>query len=194
MDWIATVSPFEIKMPPARLPYTVASSTGEDDGYSAEIELVNPGPGCKGWRSQEYCIYPQELVLRLEQRSVVERIQFLVHNTMIPSSTEIHLGDTTDPNDDAPDVRKAMFMEVGRVEWNDNKENRFKGRQLQTVELAAGAAMRVNFVKFIIKKNHINRYNEYNQAWMENVKLQTGKRYLQNCSATVAVSLLSRLG
>ena len=172
----------------------MVSSTGEDDGYSAEIELVNPGPGCKGWRSQEYCIYPQELVLRLEQRSVVERIQFLVHNTMIPSSTEIHLGDTTDPNDDAPDVRKAMFMEVGRVEWNDNKENRFKGRQLQTVELAAGAAMKVNFVKFIIKKNHINRYNEYNQAWMENVKLQTGKRYLQNCSATVAVSLLSRLG
>merc|ERR1719507_842905 len=72
----------------------------------------------------------------------------------------------SDPNDDAPDVRRAMFMEVGRVEWNDNKENRFKGRQLQTVELAAGAAMKVNFVKFIIKKNHINRYNEYNQARM----------------------------
>ena len=123
--------------------------------------------GCKGWRSQEYCIYPQELVLRLEQRSVVERIQFLVHNTMIPSSTEVHLGDTLDPNDDAPDVRKAMFMEVGRVDWNDNKENRFKGRQLQTVELAAGAAMKVNFVKFVIKKNHINRFNEYNQARME---------------------------
>ena len=31
-------------MPPARLPYTVVSSTGEDDGYSAEIELVKPGP------------------------------------------------------------------------------------------------------------------------------------------------------
>ena len=151
-------------MPLMRLPFTVVSSTGEDDGYSAEIELVAPGPGCKGWRSQEYCIYPQELVLRLEERSVVERIQFLVHNTMIPSSTDILVGDVSDPNEDAPDLRKAMFIEVGRVDWNSNNENRLKGRQLQTVELSNGAAMKVYFVKFVIKKNHINRYNEYNQV------------------------------
>ena len=151
-------------MPPRRLSFTVVSSTGEDDGYSAEIELVAPGPGCKGWRSQEYCIYPQELTLRLEERSVVERIQFLVHNTMIPSSTDVLLGDVSDPNEDAADLRKASFIEVGRVDWNSNKENRFKGRQLQTVELSNGAAMKVNFVKLIIKKNHINRYNEYNQV------------------------------
>ncbi len=169
-------------MPPARLSYTVVSCDSDDDGYSAATELIKPGPACKGWRSQEYCLYPQvlglsaifgcslpisplvqELVLQLEKRSVVERIQFLVHNTMIPSSTIIHLGDVGDPNDDAPDFRKALYMEVGRVDWNNNKENRFRGRQLQTVELA-GAAMKARFIRLTVKKNHINRYNEYNQV------------------------------
>jgi hypothetical protein len=46
-------------MPPCRLPFTVVSSSGDDDGYSAETELTTPGPACKGWRSQEYCLYPQ---------------------------------------------------------------------------------------------------------------------------------------
>jgi hypothetical protein len=106
----------------------------------------------------------------LEKRCVVERIQFLVHNTMIPSSTEIHLGDMADPNDDAPDVRKAMFLEVGRVDWNNNKENKFRGRQMQTVELSA-AAMKARFVKLVIKKNHINRFNEYNQVCIKLVEI-----------------------
>ncbi len=45
-------------MRPTRLPFIVAHCGSEDDGHLA-TELLQPGPGCKGWRSAQYCIFPQ---------------------------------------------------------------------------------------------------------------------------------------
>jgi len=47
-----------LNMAPTRLTFSVAHCSSEDDGHLAS-ELLSPGPGCKGWRSAQYCIYPQ---------------------------------------------------------------------------------------------------------------------------------------
>ncbi len=61
----------------------------------------------------------QELVLQLETRCRVVRLQVLVHNNMIPASTEVLVGDlASKPEEDAGeavDLRKALFASMGNV-------------------------------------------------------------------------------
>ena len=40
------------------LKYSVAKVSSEDDEYSTS-ELLSPGPSCKGWVTDKYCVYPQ---------------------------------------------------------------------------------------------------------------------------------------
>ena len=85
---------------------------------------------------------------------------------MIPSKVEFQLGDS--PNlDDAPDLRKALFFPMGEVDLSNNKENGYKGRQMQTIEIStAGASFPAKglFLKLLLKKNHLVKRNEYNQV------------------------------
>ncbi len=156
-------------MRPVRIPYTVAHCGSEDDLHLAS-ELLQPGPGCKGWRSAQYCIFPQELVLQLGARSEVTRLQVMAHNCMIPSSMEVLVGDLASKpaaggGDEPVDLRKALFASMGTVEWADNRETNFSGRQMQVIDLeGGGGSNRGLFLKLVLRRNHINRENEYNQV------------------------------
>lgn len=55
---------------------------GEDSKYRL-TELNFHGPTVKGWRSERNCIYPQEIVLKLEKKCVINKIQILAHQFMI---------------------------------------------------------------------------------------------------------------
>ena len=135
--------------------FKAVACSSDDEGYSAS-ELQDPSPSSKGWRSDQYCTYPQEIVLQLEKRSNLDRIQIMTHNTMIPSSAEIFLGDVPNKDEAAADPSRVMYMSLGSVSWSNNKDFGFKGRQMQTVEFAGGTP-RGLFVKLVLKKNHINR-------------------------------------
>ena len=60
-------------MPPVRLPFRVVHASSEADGHNAS-ELTSPGPACKGWRSAEYCIYPQVRVRIVHCYYIIQRI------------------------------------------------------------------------------------------------------------------------
>lgn len=55
---------------------------GEDPKYRL-TELNTHGPIVKGWQSRKNCEYPQEIVLHLEKRCVLNKIQILAHQYMI---------------------------------------------------------------------------------------------------------------
>lgn len=46
-------------------------------------ELNNHGPTVKGWRSSKNCEYPQQLVLKLNETTVIQQIQILAHQYLI---------------------------------------------------------------------------------------------------------------
>lgn len=54
----------------------------EDPKYKAS-ELNTHGPTVKGWQSTKNCEYPQELILKLEKRCSLHKIQFLAHQYLI---------------------------------------------------------------------------------------------------------------
>jgi centrosomal protein CEP104 len=42
-----------------------------------------------GWQSQRFCVYPQELVLQFPCLVHLKQVQFLVHQSKIPSRIEL---------------------------------------------------------------------------------------------------------
>ena len=116
-------------------------------------------------------IIVQELTLQLKNRAAIDRIQFLSHSQFIPKSVSIEVGDVSSDRDN-PDLNKAIFMPVGDISFlnGNEKGSTGRGRQLQTVEFGGGQnnttkdMIKVTFVKFILKQNHFNRQNQYNQV------------------------------
>jgi len=116
--------------------------------------------------------------LQLKNRAAIDRIQFLSHNRFIPKSISIELGDVSSDRDN-PDLNKAMFMPVGDITFLNGKDkgSTDRGRQLQTVEFGGGQnnnpkdMIKVTFIKFILKQNHFNRQNQYNQVSLMGVSI-----------------------
>ena len=40
------------------LKYNIVKVSSEEEDYPAS-ELLSPGPDCKGWVTEKYCVYPQ---------------------------------------------------------------------------------------------------------------------------------------
>ena len=120
----------------------------------------------------------QELILQLKNRAAIDRIQLLSHNTCITKSVLIEVGDVSVDRDN-PHVSKAMFIPVGEVSFLNGYEqdSTVKGRQLQTIEFGGSQSngtknmIKVTFVKLILRQNHFNRENQYNQVKMQGITI-----------------------
>jgi len=165
--WIAFPS---IIMETKIVPFRVVFATSEDDEDHEANELLAPGPDSRGWATSTYCIYPQELVLQLESRTHVERIQFMSSLNMVATCVEILLGEEPGYQDD-PDFKKAKFMSVGQVKFQNPAKRELKGRQLQTIELQGNEKLRVSFIKFSLKNNYDHKGNQFNQVGLMGVSV-----------------------
>ena len=113
----------------------------------------------------------QELILQLKNRAAIDRIQLLSHNKIIPKSVLIEVGDVSVDRDN-PHVSKAMFIPIGEVPFMNgyDQASAIKGRQLQTIEFGGSQSngtknmIKVTFVKLILRQNHFNRENQFNQV------------------------------
>lgn len=154
---------------PSRSEFRVVEVSSEEDGHKA-AELLEVGPQAKGWISAKFCIFPQVLVLALERRSSIEKIQLLNHPSLIPTKVEIHIGDV--PKGREVDPKKAYFMHLGDLEMDNNKSNDHTARQMQSVEVSSGAKpCPVLFVKLVFHKNYQNKKNQYNQVALAGVNI-----------------------
>ena len=122
----------EISVMPARLGYRVVQVSSEEEGYRGS-QLVETGPQAKGWLTAKYCIYPQSLVLALDKRTTVDKLQIMGQPWAVTTRLEIWIGDV--PKGSEVDVNKAYFMKVGEFAMESNEDNDFTARQLQCVEV-----------------------------------------------------------
>ncbi|CAG2208797.1 CEP104 [Mytilus edulis] len=106
----------------------------------------------------QYCLYPQDIVLQLDQRCRLRKIQILSHQYLIATKIEFFVGDV--PEDMSPNLENARYTRLGYVSLSDNEKTGFKARELKSVHVdAVGLYLKLN-----IHKNHINKYNIYNQV------------------------------
>ena len=67
-----------------------------------------------------FCLYPQEIVLQLEQTVRVRMIQLLSHHTMVPTKIEFFTGTKYRP------THHSTFTRLGYVSFSDNKATGYK--------------------------------------------------------------------
>ena len=83
---------------------------------------------------------------------------------MVSSTIDILVGDDT-KNPDAPEYKKAKFLHLGEINFDDPMEKSFDGRQMQTIELLQGNdVLKVSFLKLLLKQNFMHKKNEFNQV------------------------------
>ncbi|XP_015192654.2 centrosomal protein of 104 kDa isoform X1 [Lepisosteus oculatus] len=142
---------------PHKIGFVVVSSSGHEDNYNAK-ELMVHAPTVNGWRSARFCPYPQEITLQLVERCRIRKLQLLAHQYMISAKIEFYISDSL-PESFSPNP-SDRFCRLGYVSLSDNEKTGFKARELKSVHVDAVGT----YLKLIFHKNHINRYNLYNQV------------------------------
>ena len=108
--------------------------------------------------------------MQLDARTVIEKIQLMSHSFMVSSSMEILLGD--DPNtSEEPQYKRAEYISLGEVKFDDPSSSQLKGRQLQTIEVQGNDRLKVSFVRLILKHFHFDKRNELNQVGLMGVSV-----------------------
>ena len=108
--------------------------------------------------------------MQLDTRTVIERIQVMSHSFMVSSSMEIYLGEDPNTSED-PQYKRAQYIFLGEVKFEDPSSSPLKGRQLQTIEVQGNDRLKVSFVRLILKHFHFDKRNELNQVGLMGVSI-----------------------
>ncbi|XP_041061791.1 centrosomal protein of 104 kDa isoform X4 [Carcharodon carcharias] len=142
---------------PHKIGFVTISSSGHEDGYNSN-ELMVHAPTVNGWRSPRFCLYPQEIVLQMVERCRIRKLQLLAHQYLISTKIEFYISDNLPDHLGSHHVEK--FHRLGYVSLSDNQKTGFKARELKSVHVDAIG----QYLKLTFHKNHVNRYNLYNQV------------------------------
>ena len=147
-----------------KIKFQVVYATGSDEDYSSSA-LENHGPTVKGWRSERFCVFPQELVLQFPSPIRVRKLQLLSHQFLIARKVELFIGNCRQGTD--PNYRSATFSRLGYISFDTNEKSSFKARELKSVHLDCEGL----FIKLSCQKNHVNKHNVFNQVGLVAVNL-----------------------
>lgn len=142
---------------PSKISFRVAHVSGQDVNYRA-TELNHHGPLTKGWQSSRFCMYPQDIVLQLNGRARIKKIQILSHQYLITSKIEIFIGDVAEETQ--VDIKNVRYIRLGYISLSTNEKTNFRARELKSVQVDATGY----FLKLNLHKNYINKHNLYNQV------------------------------
>ena len=68
--------------------FKIIYCSGEDPKYPV-TELLDPTVNSKGWQSEKFCQYPQEIILQFAGTVYLSQLQFLSHQAKISSKIEL---------------------------------------------------------------------------------------------------------
>ena len=89
---------------------------------------------------------------------------------MVSSAMDIYLGEDAEKPED-PNYKRAQYVHLGEVQFEDPSSSKLKGRQLQTVEVSGNDRLKVSFVKLTLKHFHFDKRNELNQVGLMGVSI-----------------------
>ncbi|XP_063965860.1 centrosomal protein of 104 kDa-like isoform X1 [Lytechinus pictus] len=149
---------------PHKIPFSVIYASSTDEGFNCkELEIHNPL--VKGWVGGRFCLYPQEIVLRMPDKTRIRKLQLLAHQFLIPTKIEFYVGSL--PPDHITSLNGQRYKRLGYITLSDNAKTSFKARELKSVHVDAVG----KYLRLVVYKNHVNKHNLYNQVGMVAVNI-----------------------
>eukprot|EP00916_Digyalum_oweni_P012941 GHVL01021283.1.p1 GENE.GHVL01021283.1~~GHVL01021283.1.p1 ORF type:complete len:780 (+),score=176.02 GHVL01021283.1:53-2392(+) len=143
----------------ARLRYTVLRCSSEDEDYPANELLVHSSQ-TRGWCSARFCDYPQELVVKFDSEVHLVQIQFLAHQSRIPTKIELFTSNPLLDSLNLSSLKNIKFSRLGYLSLDSNERSGFQARELKSVYVDVKATV----LKVLLHKCHLNKYNLVNQV------------------------------
>ena len=140
--------------------YRIIYGSGEDPDFPV-TELLDPSVNSRGWQSQKFCTYPQEIILQFPSVINLKQLQFLSHQSKISQKIELF---TFNPNT-APTstqqipLNEIQFKKLGYLTLDSNERSGFQARELKSVHIDCNTAL----LKLVFHKCHNNTFNPSNQ-------------------------------
>ncbi|XP_073987115.1 centrosomal protein of 104 kDa isoform X2 [Rhodnius prolixus] len=153
---------------PKKVEFKVVYASGEDDKFRAS-ELDDHGPTVRGWQSAKDCLYPQELIFKLNTPTILTQVQILAHQYLIPERIELWTGPDALADLAEDDILNLPFDYLGYITLGDNRGSGFRSRELKSITIPAGE--KTSYVKLSLQCNHSNGHNIYNQVGLVAVQL-----------------------
>eukprot|EP01079_Euglenida_sp_SAG-EU17-18_P010883 gene10883-1977_t len=171
---------------PQKLPFTICFCSGNDSFFPVS-ELTRHSADVRGWASEKNCKYPQEIELMFSGKVKIDKIQFLSHESKIPTRVEVFAGRA---EADGTPYGGCKFKVLGYTSLSDNEKSKWRARELKTVHVTAellrkpsgcsarprlarhlGAAscaciayLQARCLKLQLHRNHVNAFNPGNQV------------------------------
>ena len=144
----------------AKLKYKIIYCSGEDQDYPV-TELLDPSSNSRGWQSQKFCDYPQEIIIQFPQLVSLKSLQFLSHQSKVASKIELFtfLPSGQQALTNQIPLNEIEFKRVGYLSLDPNERSGFQARELKSVYVSADAVL----LKLIFHKCHLNNFNVFNQ-------------------------------
>lgn len=92
------------------------------------------------------------------ERCRIRKLQLLAHQYLISTKIEFYISESLPDHFGSQHVDR--FRRLGYVSLSDNQKTGFKARELKSVHVDAVG----KYLKLTFHKNHVNRYNLYNQV------------------------------
>ena len=125
------------------LQFRIFNCTSEDPEYPVNelVGLVRDIDRVRGWQSQRFCVYPQELVLQLSHPARIKQIHILSHQHKIASRIDLFtfMPDVHKSNF-LPSANSVQFTRLGHFTLDDNARSNYQARELKTVYIDIQAA------------------------------------------------------
>eukprot|EP00397_Hematodinium_sp_SG-2012_P011591 GEMP01011733.1.p1 GENE.GEMP01011733.1~~GEMP01011733.1.p1 ORF type:complete len:923 (+),score=151.66 GEMP01011733.1:427-3195(+) len=144
-----------------RLKYSILKLSSEDPEFPGS-ELLAHSSQTKGWQSARFCDFPQEIGLGFEQMVHLRQVQFLSHQSKIATKIELFtaVSNADGSGGGGATYETARFKRLGYLSLDSNERSNFQARELKSVYVDVST----QFVKVLLHKCHINKYNLVNQV------------------------------
>jgi len=126
-------------------------------------ELLDQSSNSRGWQSQKFCDYPQEIIVQFPYLVKLKQLQFLSHQSKISSKIELF---TFFPNQSQAltnqiPLNEIEFKRLGYLSLDPNERSGYQARELKSVYVDRDSESVL--LKLIFHKCHLNNLNVFNQ-------------------------------
>ena len=144
----------------SKLKYRIIYCSGEDQDYPV-TELLDASSASRGWQSQKFCDFPQEIIVQFPQMVQLKQLQFLSHQSKIASKIELFtfLPSGSQAMSSQIPLNEIEFNRLGYLSLDPNERSGFQARELKSVYVDSQAVL----LKLIFHKCHLNNFNVFNQ-------------------------------